>query len=46
MANNRLFSVVVVGKKDKGEPCCPACAAEEEAKRIVRKQNYGKRKKV
>jgi hypothetical protein len=46
MANNRLFSVVVLGKKDKGKSCCPACAAEQEAKQIVRKQNYGKRQKV
>ena len=41
---SRLMSVVVFGKP-KGA-CCPACAAEQEAKQIVRKQSYGKRKKV
>jgi hypothetical protein len=39
-----LTSIVFFGKKDKA--CCPACAAETEAKQIVRKQNYGKRKQV
>ena len=40
-----LTSIVFFGKKDK-KACCPACEAEMEAKQIVRKQNYGKRKKV
>jgi len=40
-----LISVVVIGDKKKGS-CCSACAAEMEAKQIVRKQNYGKRKQV
>ena len=43
---NRLFSVVVMGKKDKNGPCCPACAAESEAKAIRRPSVGSTRKKV
>ncbi len=39
-----LTSVVFFGKKDKA--CCPACAAEMEAKQIVRKPVNTKRRKV
>ena len=39
-----LTSIVFFGKKDKA--CCPACAAEMEAKQIVRKPVNTKRRKV
>jgi len=40
-----LTSIVFFGKKDK-KACCPACAAEMEAKQIVRKPINTKRRKV
>ena len=41
-----LISVVVLGKKDKKGACCPACAAEMEAKAIRRPSVGSTRRKV
>ena len=41
-----LISIVVLGKKDKKGACCPACAAESEAKAIRRPSVGSTRKKV
>jgi len=40
-----LISLVVLGKKDKKGPCCPACAAKM-AEQVRRKQPNYKRRKV
>ena len=42
----RMMSVVVLGKKDKNGACCPACAAESEAKAIRRPSVGSTRRKV
>ena len=41
----RMISVVVIGDKKKGS-CCPACAAEMEAKSIRRPNVGSVRKKI